>query len=88
MDKEAQQKLNAILSKDISAITQGDLVFLRARSYYLTEEQKRKYFAPEQKQEVKKELTYRELFTLARSMGHKIRVGIKKDDLIALVGNH
>ena len=81
MNQEAQQKLNAILNKDISSVTQADRIFLKARMDYLTSQQREVYFKTE-----KKELSYRELYAKAKEMGIKTRVGMKREELIALVG--
>lgn len=43
MNQEAQDKLSEILAKDISAITEEDAQFLRARADYLDESQKAEY---------------------------------------------
>lgn len=43
MNESAQAKLKEITDKDISAITEPDKVFLRARYSYLTKKQKRVY---------------------------------------------
>lgn len=43
MDDISQKKLDGILQKDVSAITDADASFLRARSSYLNKEQKEKF---------------------------------------------
>lgn len=40
MNDEARQVLNKIVAKEIEALTEQDIRFLRARESYLTEEQK------------------------------------------------
>lgn len=43
MDELAKKTFDSIVSKDISALTQSDIIFLRARQSYLTEEQLKLY---------------------------------------------
>lgn len=43
MNQEAQDKLSEILAKDVSAITEEDAQFLRARADYLDDSQKDQY---------------------------------------------
>lgn len=43
MNKEAQLILNAIVKKEIAALTPSDIGFLNARATYLTEEQLHKF---------------------------------------------
>jgi hypothetical protein len=89
MNKEAQQKLNAILSKDISSVTQNDKIFLKARSDYLTTQQKELYLSEHKPQEINTTApSYKDLFAIAKAKGLKVRVGIRKEDLMRLVGQH
>ena len=48
MNPEAQELLKTILAKHVSAITSGDLKFLRARRSYLTPEQIETYYLDEE----------------------------------------
>lgn len=43
MDELTKKKFDSILLKDVSALTQSDCIFLRARRDYLTDEQMNKY---------------------------------------------
>jgi len=43
MNPEAQEYLNRIIAKELPELTKDDISFLRARRYYLTEEQKEKF---------------------------------------------
>lgn len=45
MDQRSQERLNEILSKDKSILTEEDIAFLRARRSYLTESQTQEYKA-------------------------------------------
>lgn len=40
MDTESQKKLNEIAAMDINSMTEADAAFLRARSAYLSEDQR------------------------------------------------
>lgn len=80
MNHEAQQKLNTILNKDISSITESDRIFLKARIDYLTPEQRTTYLSTPQA------LSYRDLYKKAKEKGLKLKVGLKREELIALIG--
>ena len=99
MDEHTQKVFDAIIKKDVSALIPSDIVFLRARQSYLTEEQLALY-APlfnvktepvvEAVTEVPKERTIadysmKELYKRAKELGCKTRVGLKRDELIKMI---
>jgi len=69
MDEQSNLKLNSILSKHISSVTDTDRKFLTARSSYLTPEQTELYL-----NETKKETTmkYEDLLQAVKDKGHHV----------------
>ncbi len=45
MNPEAQALFDEIVAKDANCLTEGDIIFLKARSQYLSRELKKKYAA-------------------------------------------
>ncbi len=102
MNQEAQDVLTAITKKEIHELLPSDIVFLRARSSYLTPEQVEKYQSvlsrdvpqrnePEKEEKIQskpttyEQMRYQDLLRQAKSLGIKVKVGIKKDDLIQMI---
>lgn len=83
MDERSQKKLDSILAKDINDIQPHDITFLRARSAYLTDEQRELYLKEEKKET--KEIPYNELLQMARDKGFHIPTRIPRQDIEALL---
>ena len=93
MDEQSQKKFDEIVSKDIPALTPGEIAFLKARSPYLSEVQKEVYAEVLEQDiptpttvtpEVTKNtstLSYRDLQKKAKGYGLKY-VGVSKDTLL------
>ena len=65
MDTKSQEILNKILAKDMNDLTDHDKRFLKARSDYLSDEQKKVYLAEE-----KVEIPYDQLLKMAKEQGY------------------
>ena len=65
MDTQSQEILNKILAKDINDLTDYDKRFLKARSDYLSDEQKKVYLVEE-----KVEIPYDQLLKMAKEKGY------------------
>ncbi len=101
METKAVEILNLIVKKDLHELTENDIVFLRARSFYLTPEQKEKYesvlngdfaLAVEEqedngklKNEILYEVSLSELKDRGAVFGLKYKVGTKKSEFEKLV---
>ncbi len=95
MIPEWQDQLQYILNKDISSLTSSDIVFLRARQSYLTDEQRLYYdailnYTPSEnlKNKPKKEnnlLLFSELKNQAKERGIFVPKGTKLEELRALL---
>jgi len=82
MDQDSWDVLNQILKKEPAALTEGDIIFLKARKNYLDQVQTAIYESV-LNQEQKKEtdlVPYRELQRKANSLGIK-SVGVPREEL-------
>lgn len=80
-------KLKEITDKDISSLTKADMIFLQARSAYLSGKQKQVYakflkarVEPDVRKPGKKEIPYKKLQKQAKALGYPY-VGISRADL-------
>lgn len=88
LDNLSQKKLDEILKKEILALTDNEIAFLKARSSYLTAAQvdfyvkvlKSKPQEPEPQPNLRKGKSYRALQAQAKELGLKF-VGVSKEDL-------
>mgnify|MGYP006935473909 CR=1 FL=1 len=97
MDERSQQKLTEILAKEIQALTDNDIAFLKARSSYLSASEAEKYkkvlkekvevTIPEKIEAEKEveEVAYKELQAQASALGMEKVVGVSKDKLIEFI---
>jgi hypothetical protein len=89
MNKDWTEVLQDILNKDVSSLTESDILFLKARSSYLTPEQLQTYASfftqePQQKKEDKL-ARYREVVKLAKERGMVVPKGSKLEDIEGLL---
>lgn len=84
MNIEAQELLTKILNKDVNDITKDDIGFLRARRFYIPEEYMAKvgHFLTDTE-----EVSYKELQRQARERGFKVRVGLTREELLAMINS-
>lgn len=87
MDNLTQKKLDQIVKKEVLALTDTDVAFLKARKSYLTEEQLETYktvFSKEPVEVVKPRLErsrgYRAMQRELSALGHHV-VGVPKEEL-------
>ena len=84
MDSETQAFFDNILQKDITALTEGDIIFLRARRSYLNPEQEEKY---KDFIKVEEKISYKTLMEHAKGLGLKVRVGLKREQLEQMIAD-
>lgn len=83
MNPEAQEKLEIIRNKEINSLTPGDIVFLRARRSYLNQEELERFSAV--LESGKPVIAYKDLMNKAKEMGHKVKVGLTREELEKMV---
>jgi hypothetical protein len=94
MNPKAQKLFDKIVAKDLNTITPQDIVFLKARRDYLTDEQHMKFLdvlgekgigKPEEGKKVDKLARYHELIKTLKAKGITINKGTKLADLEKMV---
>lgn len=91
MNTEARKILERIVKKDIPSLTIGDIIFIKARRSYLTPEQTEKFrhLWEEIKIPVKEDRpSYKELREKAKSLGIKLKFGMKREAIEELINNY
>lgn len=90
MDDTSKKKLDEITAKEPAALTEGDIVFLKARRSYLTADQLTRYAevlgqSDEEEEKALNEMTRAELEDVAKELGLDPDEYAKKADLIAAI---
>lgn len=89
MNPEAQAELNRLLALDINDLTPTHIAFLKARSSYLSEDDRirlAELIEDNTQEEISTtQLTFSGLKSLAKQMGLKVPVGITTEKLHALI---
>jgi hypothetical protein len=89
MIKDWQDTLQDILNKDLSSLTESDILFLKARSSYLTPEQLQTYASffgkPAVVRKEDKLARYREVVKIAKERGMVVPKGSKLEDIEELL---
>lgn len=93
MNPEAEEKLKRIVKKEIPALTPDEIGFLKARSSYLTRDEREKYeevlkpgkVVKEKEENKEPEISLKDLKVRGEAVGIIYKVGTKKTDYQKLV---
>lgn len=88
MDSLTEKKLNEILKKEVLALTEGEILFLKARQSYLTAAQVKVYASvlkskpqePAPEPNLRRNRSYRALQTRAKELGLPF-IGVTRENL-------
>jgi len=91
MDNKSRLLLESIVKKDLNSLTVGEIIFIKARRDYLTPEQAEVFRSLWE--EIKIPVTedrpsYKEIREKAKSLGIKLKVGMKREVIEELINNY